>query len=82
MTTVKILERCWQPPMLQPPLSHYFLGTLFLSVLLQFRLRSEQSVFPGSKPAFPSVHLHMQLRSDPWLQELGLVSTVVAYTDK
>lgn len=71
---------CLQPLMLQPARSHYFLGTLSVAVLLHFRLRLQ--VYLGYKPAFPSVQLLMQLCSDPWLQELGLISTVVAYTDK
>lgn len=58
---------CLQPLMLHPALSHYFLGTLSLAVLLHFRLRVQ--VLLGCKPAFPSVQILMQLCSDPWLQE-------------
>lgn len=70
---------CLQALMLQPALPHYFLGTLALAVLLHFRLRLQ--VFLGCKPAFPSVQRLVQLCSDPWLQELGLRSTIVAYAD-
>lgn len=80
VTTVKLLECCACSLMLQPPLPHYFLGALSLAAPLHFRLSLQ--AFLGHKPAFPSVQLLMQLRSDPRLQKLGLVRASIAYTDK